>query len=150
MIDPDNVPNVDDDEILARYIVAGQSTRSLRKYVRENNTVKPQLFLPYKHVELSVNRYRDCDESEIWNFGRAIAVYREKELHGLSDIAVASCTFEGLTVVAKPIRDDAQGVPDNPNHADIEGFPSTKEDQLSLAEKLAASASDRITPPESK
>ena len=39
MIDPQNVPDVDDDEMLARYIVAGQSSKSLRKYVRENNTV---------------------------------------------------------------------------------------------------------------
>ena len=56
MIDPDNVPDVDEDETLARYIVAGQAAKSLRKYVRENNTIKPQLFLPYKYVELSVGK----------------------------------------------------------------------------------------------
>jgi hypothetical protein len=150
MINSDDVPDVEDDEMLARFIVAGQSTRSLRKYVRENNTVKPQLFLPYKRVELSVNRHRDCDEGEIWDFGQAIAAYREMAFYGRSDIAVVSCTFDKLSVVAKPIRNHPQGVPDNPNHADIVDFPAAKEDQLSLAEKLAAKATDRQAPPDSE
>ena len=136
MINPDDVPDIEDDEMLARFIVAGQSTKSLRKYVRENNTVKPQLFLPYKHVELSVNRHRDCDECEIWDFGQAIAEYRKMDFYGRSDIAVGSCTFDELSVVATPIRDHPQAVPDNPNHADIVGFPAAKEDQLSLASSV--------------
>jgi hypothetical protein len=37
-----------------------------------------------------------------------------------------------LDVVASPI------LPHNPNHADIVGFPARKDEQLSLAEKLAA------------
>ena len=109
MINPDDVPDVEDDEVLARFIVAGQSTESLRKYVRENNTVKPQLFLPYKRIELSVNRHRNCDESQIWDFGQAIAEYREMAFYGRSDIAVVSCTCDKLSVVAKPIRDHPQG-----------------------------------------
>ena len=35
MINPDDVPDVEDDEMLARFIVAGQSTKSLRKYVKD-------------------------------------------------------------------------------------------------------------------
>ena len=70
--------------------------------------------------------------------------------HGRSDIAVVSCTFDSLSVVAKQIRNHPKGVPDNPNHADIVGFPDSKEDQLSLAEKLAANATDRKVPSESK
>jgi hypothetical protein len=147
MINPDDVPDVEDNEELARFIVAGQSTRSLRKYIREDNTVKPQLFLPYSHVELSVNRHRDCKDNEIWGFGQAIAAYRQMAFYGRSDIAVASCNFDKLTVVAKPIVDHPLGVPNNPNHADIVGFPAAKEDQLSLAEKLAAKATDRQVPP---
>lgn len=100
MINPDDVPDVEDDEMLARFIVAGQSTSSLRKYVRENNTVKPQLFLPYSHVELSVNRHRDCNDGETWSFGQAIAEYRQMAFHGRSDITVLSCTFDKLSVVA--------------------------------------------------
>ena len=146
MIKPDDVPDVEDNEKLARFIVAGQSTKSLRKYVREDNTVKPQLFLPYRHVELSVNRHRDCKENEIWAFGQAIAEYRQMAFYGRSDVAVVSCKIDKLTVVKKPIRDDALGVPNNPNHADIVGFPAAKEDQLSLAEKLAAKATDRQVP----
>jgi len=49
--------------------------------------------------------------------------------------------------VAKPIKDHPSGVPDNPNHADIVGFPDKKEDQISLAQKLADKAGERIEPP---
>ncbi len=150
MIDADNVPKVREDEILARYIVAGQSTKSLRKYVRKNNSVKPLLFLPYSHVDLSVNRHLDCEETEIWEFGKVVAETREKRFHGRSDISVTDCRFDSLDVVAKPIKDDPKGMPDNPNHADIVGYPAKKEDQLSLAEKLAEKASDRKSPPESE
>lgn len=149
MINPDDVPEVETDEMLARFIVAGQSTKSLRKYARADNTVKPQLFLPHDR-ELSVNRHRNCEEGEIWAFGQAIAIYRAMTFHGRSDIAVASCSFDQLDVVAKPIKNHPKGVPDNPNHADIEGFPSAKEDKLSVAMKLAAKATNRQAPRESE
>lgn len=147
MIDPDNVPEVADGEVLARYILAGQTTKSLRKYVREDDSVKPELFLPYQHVELSVNRHRDCDEAEVWGFGRAVANFRQMKLHGRCDLSVADCRLDTLSVVKRPIKDDSRGVPDNPNHADIVGFPPKKEDQKSLAQKLAAKATKRMLPP---
>ena len=146
MIDPDNVPDVDDEEMLARFIVAGQSKKSLRKLVRENETVKPQLFVPYSHVEISVNRHRDCTDDEIWQFGKIVATVQQKTLHGRCDIEASSCKIGPLKVKASQIRDH-DTVPDNPNHADITGYPTKKDDQISLAQKLAASASLRIEPP---
>ncbi len=71
---------------------------------------------------------------------RGVASQRNKTLHGRSDIKAIACQIDSLSVVAKPI------LPDNPNHADIEGYPPKKEDQKSLAEKLAAAASKRIGP----
>ncbi|MFC1758149.1 hypothetical protein ACFL2H_05190 [Planctomycetota bacterium] len=146
MIDPDNVPHVEPDEMLARYIVAGETVRSLRKYVREDETVKPQLFIPYHYVELSVNRHRDCNEDEIWRFGFSVAEQRAMTFHGRSDISASDCTFDPLSVLAKPIRNNLPDATDNPNHADIVGYPSEKADQKSLALKLAAKASKRKTP----
>ena len=142
MIDPKDVPSVDDDEMLARYILAGEKTKSLRKLVRPDETIKPQLFMPYPHRDLSVNRHRDCSEDEIWSFGKAVAAYRDRTFHGRSDISVADCALDSLEVLAKPIPPPPD-VPANPNHADIVGFAEKKEDQLSLAAKLAERASER-------
>ncbi len=63
MIDPDNVPDVEQDEMLARFVLE----KKLIYY--EDKSAKPRLFYPYKYVELSVNRHRDCIESEVWEFG---------------------------------------------------------------------------------
>lgn len=142
MIDPNNVPDIEIDEVVARYVL------EKKLIFDKDKTAKPRLFYPYKHVELSVNRHRDCADSEIWNFGFGVAAFRGKSLHGRCDIAVADCTFDSLSVVAKPIKDHPKGVPDNPNHADIVGYPDNKEDQMSLAQKLAAKASKRFLPPE--
>lgn len=141
MMDPKNVPAVDIGETLARYILD-------RKHFRPStNTVTPLLFVPYKHVDLSVNRHRECSEKEIWDFGIGVAEYRQKKFLGRCDVSVEACSFKPLRVVAKPIKDHPTGVPDNPNHADIEGYPPAREDQLALALKIAEKASDRIEPP---
>ena len=116
MIDPNNVPSVEQDEILARYVLE-------KKLVYDKDkSAKPRLFYPYRHVELSVNRHRDCTDNEIWHFGFGVAKFRGKKLHGRCDISVADCTFDSLSVVAKPIKNHPMGVPDNPNHADIVGY----------------------------
>jgi hypothetical protein len=134
MIDVTNVPPVDDDELLARFILQ-------RGEFRADDSVTPALFMPYKHVALSVNRHRDATAEETWEVGRRVASQRHKTLHGRSDIKASACKIDSLGIVAKPI------LPDNPNHAEIEGYPPKKEDQKSLALKLAAIASNRIPPP---
>lgn len=143
MIKPDqdgNVPPVDDDERLARFIVNSNEFR------KDDGTVKPKLFMPYSRVELSVNRHRECTESELWSVGSWVAKTRERTLQGRSDIVAASCRIDPLRVVAKPLI-AKRPMPANPNHADVEGYPAAKEDQKSLAQKLAAAASPRIQPP---
>lgn len=133
MIVDDQLPPVDDDEMLSRFIVN-------RNEFRSDETVHPKLFLPYRHVELSVNRHRDCSVDELWQIGFHVADQRQKTLHGRSEILASDCRIDSLDVVPKPLAD-------NPNHADITGFPELKSDQLSLAQKLAASASKKIPPP---
>jgi len=125
MIDSTHVPPVDDAELLARFIVNGNE-------VRADGTVRPQLFLPYKWVELSVNRHRDAASNETWSVGFQVAEQRSKTLLGRADIRASSCWVGTLSVLASPI------LPHNPNHADIIGYPDRKDEQLSLAAKLAA------------
>lgn len=140
MMDPAQVPPVAPNELLARFIV------NRGEYRPSDDTVKPRLFCPYSRVELSVNRHRESDESELLLVGREVAAARGCNYHGRTDIQASSCQIDGLMVVANPIKDDSK-VSDNPNHADIIGFPPKKEDQMSIAQKLAASASKRIAPP---
>jgi len=134
MIDDDNIPPVADDEWLARFIVNSNE-------FRQDDTVRPKLFMPYKFVALSVNRHRDCTEEEIWDVGFEVAEMRQRTLYGRADIKAASARIAPLDVVAKPL------MPRNPNHAEIVGFPPAKEDQQALAVKLAAAASKRISAP---
>ncbi len=125
MIDPNNVPPVADNELLARFIVHGNETR-------EDGSVRPKLFLPYSRVEISVNRHREATPDETWQAARNVALSRNKTLYGLVNIRSSSCHIKPLDVAATPI------LPKNPNHADIIGFPPKKEEQMSLATKLAA------------
>lgn len=134
MIDPTRVPAIEMTEQLTRFIIKRSEFRP------SDNTVKPKLFCPYWRTELSVNRLRDCSQDETWRFGQDVANTRESTLYGRSDISVASCCIDPLSVVAKPLEG-------NPNHADITNYPPAKEDQTSLAQKLAAAASKRIIPP---
>lgn len=133
MLDVNNIPPVEPDETVARYIINHRN-------VRADNTIKPDEFIPYKFVVLSVNRHRDCSEEEIWRFGQQVAEQRSKELLGRTDITVAACSIDQLSVVPEPIDG-------NPNHADIVGYPPKKADQKALAAKIAAEASELITSP---
>ena len=120
------MPPVDDAELLARFIVDGA-------HVRADGTVKPLLFVPYKWVELSVNRHRDATEDETWTVGRQVAGNRQRSLIGRVDILTSDCRISPLDVKAVPLDG-------NPNHADIVGFPADKPDQMSLGVKIAAAA----------
>lgn len=133
MLDPQNVPPVDDEEQLARYITqSGQFRKS-------NGTVKGDLFMPHPHTELSVTRHKDATEEEIWSAGKEVAAKRGK-LYGRADILCSHCKIESLTVSAKPLSH-------NPNHADIEGWPESKADKKLLAQKLAEAAGQMLVTP---
>ena len=90
--------------------------------------------------EDSVAVDRESNDEELWKVGYTVVETRGRNLHGRSDIAAIACKVDSLEVIAKPLDG-------NPNHADIDGFPSKKEDQMSLATKLAASAGSRLEPP---
>ena len=51
------------DEWLARYILR-------HEHVRADGTLKPDPFMPYKWVELSVTRHLGLEETEIWQAGQ--------------------------------------------------------------------------------
>ena len=71
MIDPSNMPVVADNELLARFIVYSDEKRP-------DGTVKHKLFLPYKLIELSVNRHREATSEETWKVGYDVAAERNR------------------------------------------------------------------------
>ena len=138
MIDAANVPPVAPNELVSRF-----ATQS--KQFRADSTVKQELFLPPPPPACSVMLHRDAQEAEIWQIGIDVAASfpEGRTLYGRADITVMACTIDSLRVVAKPI------LPKNPNHADIEGWPPSKEDKKALAQKLAAVAGKLIQSPQS-
>ncbi|NET36484.1 MAG: hypothetical protein F6K19_31385 [Cyanothece sp. SIO1E1] len=63
-----------------------------------------------------------------------------RTLYGRADIQAINCKIDSLQVAAKPL-------PNNPNHADIKGWPASKAYKKIIALKLAASASKFIPTP---
>jgi hypothetical protein len=134
MLDPRNIPPVEDDELLARYVTQRGQFRP------SDNQVKQNLFIPHPHKALSVTRHLEAIEAEIWAIGTDVSATLGRDLYGRVDIRANKCKIESLRVVEKPLIN-------NPNHADVEGWPEAKEDQKAIALKLAASASKLISPP---
>lgn len=140
MIDETNIPPVAGEELLARFITQAKQFRP------GDQTVKPDLFIPYRLTELSVTRHRDATAEELWQVGRKVAGLRQQTLYGRSDVRASDCALGALSVVPDPILPPDE--PYNPNHANITGFPVVKDDQKALAIKIAHKASKRIAPPE--
>lgn len=126
MIDPADVPSVGVTEILARYIMHSS-------HVRADQTVKPDAFMPYSLVQMSVTRHLRATENEIWTIGHEVAALRQRSLHGRADIATSDCLRQRLAVTAAPIEG-------NPNHANVGDWPVDKPAQKIIALELASKA----------
>lgn len=137
MIDPENVPPVADNELLARFVLNSNEKR-------DDGNVNHKLFMPYKLTDLSVNRHREASAEETWQIGFNIASQRNKTLYGLANIRASNCCSGTLKVIPDPI------LPSNPNHANVVGFPQSKEDQMALAKVLAASIEGKWQAPPSQ
>lgn len=126
MIDANRVPDVSDDELLARYVMQSN-------HLRSNKTVKADLFMPHPYQELSLTRYLDANIEEVLALGEETAKELNKTLYGRADIQAIKCKVGSLQVVKDP-------TPKNPNHANTKGFPLGKPEQKAIALELAADA----------
>jgi hypothetical protein len=125
MLDPSNIPPVEETEVLSRYVLQSNLFR------KSEGTPKPGLFMPHPRQELSVTRHKDATQDELWQVGKDVVKQRGKTLYGRFDIQAKDCQIDSLTVESRP-------QPNNPNHADIIGWPTSKEEQLALAQEIAA------------
>ena len=115
-------------ELLARYIT------SSRWFRRQDQTVKQDAFIPPESpLELSVTRHLNLSENDIWNIGREIATGQLRNLHGRADVETFHVTAQSLNVVPQPVLN-------NPNHANIVGWPPDKDARKMRALEIARAA----------
>jgi len=137
MLDPANVPAVASDELLGRFIY------SSRHFSPGKNRVKAAAFLPPADGKESVTRLRQATEVEVWQVGLAGAVKRAQTLYGRGDVLAATCESRRLTVEADPVAD-------NPNHANVIGWPMEDKAACKLIAEEIAVAAKFILPPDSQ
>ena len=113
---------VSENESLDRYI--------LRKgFIRSDGRVKPDAFIPYSRVELSVTRHLNLSENDIWALGESVAGQTGTTLHGRADCRALTFIKHRLRVVADP-------QPWNSNHANVTDWPVDKQAQIEIAVEL--------------
>ena len=117
---------VPDDEMLARFILQSN-------HYRADGTVKPDAFVPFPLPNLSVTRHIGLSEEQLWENGQAVAADVSKPLYGRADLRTEAFTSVKLTVRAAPVQE-------NPNHANVSGWPKEKPEQKSKAQEIAANA----------
>lgn len=133
MIDPANVTEVTSDEVLARFVAQSSHIR------RSNRSIKSDAFIPHPYPDLSVTRHLSAVEAELWTVGEQVAATSGKTLYGRGDFQVSACLAQRLVVKAAPVAN-------NPNHANVLGWPADKPAQKIVALEIAAAAKFVLKP----
>ncbi len=120
---PEEISNA---EVLARFVVS-------RRWVRQDNTVKSDAFIPYPYPDLSVTRHIGLSEDELWVVGQGVAAGRSLSLHGRADTHTSIIKGQGLSVHPAPLAENA-------NHANVKGWPKDKSEQKIKALEIAKTA----------
>jgi hypothetical protein len=120
------------DEWLARFVLR-------KEHIRSDSSIKPDPFMPYKWVELSVTRHLGLDEPALWATGENVAHETSTHLQGRADLQAHVFFRQHLRVLPRPL-------PNNPNHADAVDWPADKAAQKELALLIAREASFKPKP----
>jgi len=115
-----------DAEMLARFVM-------VRRWIRQDNTVRSDAFIPPPDLNLSVTRHGTLSEHELWQRGHRVAEQRDKPLYGRADVSAMHVRDANLDAIEYPLYE-------NPEHAHITGWPTEKSAQKAAAQQLAASA----------
>ena len=129
----DFLTKIKDNEKLARFLV-------FKRWIRSDKTVKPEAFIPHPYPNLSVTRHIGLQMSNIWKIGKKVADKRSLPLYGRADFQVSVVKKQKLSIIPDPI------IPENPNHANIGGWPNDKPDQKIKALEIAKTAKYIPTP----
>ncbi len=126
MMEYHSVPPVENWEKLGRFIF-------YRNHIRGDGTIRWHAFKPPSDGGMSVIRLREIKDHEVWAIGKRIAAGREVNLYGRGDFGVQDCLDVGLGVKAVPLEE-------NPNHAEVLGWPGERESVMAAAQVLAKRA----------
>lgn len=119
-----SVPSVALQELLARFLLH-------RRYIREDQTVRPEAFMPHPYPDLSVTRHGELRDVDLWRIGETIADSIPKKLYGRADVAARVFLDQTLRVLAAPTAA-------NPNHVNIVDWPNEKSAQKIMAQEISA------------
>lgn len=110
-----------------------------KKSFREDNSLRPNEFMPPKNFRLSVYRTSSLVETEIWRIGKeVVSPKRELPLIGRGDLSAEKILALSLSI--------SPATAPHPLHANVEGWKAdTVKDRL-LALKLSAAATGYRTP----
>jgi len=138
MIDEDDVPDIEPDELLSRCVLSSKYIRAAISNDQSNGRVKAGAFIPHPHDDLSVNRHKSSTLKEVWQLCQQVARQTRKNLYGRAEVCAEAFSSHGLVVKPNPIRrDNSEGLPPNPNHAIVFNWPVEKSAQLMLAQNIA-------------
>ncbi|HEV7280230.1 MAG TPA: hypothetical protein VGN57_08460 [Pirellulaceae bacterium] len=126
MLDPLSIPPVDDDEVVCRFAFS-------RSEVSENRVHWSAFKIRERDKGFSVMRQREADEADLIREGQKVGDLRNKSLIGWADLLAAN-------ILALDLELHPRLEHDNPNHADVLGYPDKKESRDKLAMKLADTA----------
>jgi hypothetical protein len=138
MIDEDDVPDIEQDELLSRCVLSSKYVRAATSSDLTLGRVKAGAFIPHPHYDLSVNRHKSSSLEEVWQLCEQVARQTQKTLYGRAEVSAEAFTSKGLTVKPDPIRrENSEGLAPNPNHAIVVRWPTEKSAQLMLAQSIA-------------
>lgn len=105
-----------------------------KSHLRANGEVKPDAFIPYSRIELSVTNITRLAEPEIWEYGHATEKQRND---GKSLVARADITSD---IIPPPLTLSESPLDWNLYHMDIVGWPNARAEQALHARVLAGEA----------
>lgn len=118
------LPPVTDDELLARFVL-------FSNWIRHDQTVRPDAFIPYPYPNLSVTRHAGLSESDLWQIGQSVSDKIGRPLYGRADIRALAVKMQFLRI---------EPTPEPKNHANIIGWPADKPGQKIIALEITAAA----------
>lgn len=127
-----------DEEKLARFVL-------FDAHVRADGTVRPNLFIPHPHPDLSVTRHARLPEETLWLRGHAVAEEvarnqtRTVRLLGRADAQALVYRQQKLHLEAAPVSGNAE-------HINALGWPADKSAQKIIAQEIADRASYLTVP----
>ncbi|MCU0716432.1 MAG: hypothetical protein MUD03_09930 [Pirellula sp.] len=138
MIDEDRVPAIEKDESLSRCVLSSKYVRAATSSDLTVGRVKAGAFIPHPNDDLSVNRHKSSSLEDVWQLCQQVARQTQRTLYGRAEVSAEAFSSKGLVVKPDPIRrDNSEGLPPNPNHAIVVGWPIEKSAQLMLAQNIA-------------